>query len=178
MHCHKLKNSYKMTLPYNCVYLDCIQLQLYTELPGHHFTLNANFADIDATSYAALVIPGGRFTELLSDNSKVVDIVAEFGRRGKPIATTCHSQLMVVAAGLMKGRKCTAFPSLKCVINFAGGVWMDPEPVTKCVMDGNFISAIGWPAHAHLLQLLLQFMGAKIDGYQSKSVLFLCGVLF
>ena len=34
--------------------------QTYSEKPGHNFTLNASFDDIDPASYDALLIPGGR----------------------------------------------------------------------------------------------------------------------
>ena len=34
--------------------------QTYSEKPGHRFTLNATFADIDPESYDALLLPGGR----------------------------------------------------------------------------------------------------------------------
>ena len=34
--------------------------QTYTEKRGHDFALNATFADVNAQSYDALVIPGGR----------------------------------------------------------------------------------------------------------------------
>jgi protease I len=34
--------------------------QTYSEKPGHNFSLNATFDDIDASGYDALVIPGGR----------------------------------------------------------------------------------------------------------------------
>ena len=95
--------------------------QLYTELPGHVFTLNSNFDEVKSESYDALIIPGGRFTELLSINEKALSIVKEFAEAGKPIATTCHSQLMLISAGLLKGKKCFAFPSLKPIIEFAGG---------------------------------------------------------
>ena len=33
--------------------------QTYTEKPGHNFTLNATFDEIDPADYDALVIPGG-----------------------------------------------------------------------------------------------------------------------
>ncbi|XXG68178.1 hypothetical protein AAC387_Pa06g1324 [Persea americana] len=149
--------------------------QLYTELQGHFFKLNSNFSEVKPESYDALIIPGGRFTELLSADDKVLGIVSNFSQAGKPIATTCHSQLLLVATGFIKGKKCTAFPSMKPLVTLAGGVWMDPEPITSCVLDGNIISAIGWPAHAEYLNLLLRSMGAKISGSQNKAIIFLCG---
>ena len=37
--------------------------QTYSEKPGHNFTLNATFDDVNAEDYDALVIPGGRGPE-------------------------------------------------------------------------------------------------------------------
>ena len=36
--------------------------QTYSEKPGHNFTLNATFAEIDPAAYGGLLIPGGRAT--------------------------------------------------------------------------------------------------------------------
>ncbi|KAL6007301.1 DJ-1 protein [Asimina triloba] len=147
---------------------DYMGYELYTELRGHFFTLNSDFCNVRPEAYDALIVPGGRFTELLSIDDKVLSIVTEFFNASKPIATTCHSQLLLVAAGLIKGKKCTAFPSLKHVVRQAEGIWVDPEPVTSCVLDGNIVSAIGWPAHAEYLSLLLGLMGVKdyVEDYE------------
>ncbi|KAL5712438.1 D-lactate dehydratase [Ranunculus cassubicifolius] len=154
---------------------DYMGYDLYTELPGHLFKLNSSFEDVEPEKYDALVIPGGRFTELLSVNDKVLNIVQKFHEEGKPIATTCHSQLVLIAAGIMGGKKCSAFPSLKPVVILAGGIWCDPEPISACFVDENIISAVGWPAHAEYLSILFGLLGVKFIADQKKSILFLCG---
>ena len=45
--------------------------QTYSEKPGHNFTLNADFAEIDPDSYDGLLIPGGRAPEYLRLNADV-----------------------------------------------------------------------------------------------------------
>src|SRR6202041_1410843 len=45
--------------------------QTYSEKRGHNFTLNATFAEVNATAYDALVIPGGRSPEYLRLHAKV-----------------------------------------------------------------------------------------------------------
>ncbi|CAN6439550.1 unnamed protein product [Victoria cruziana] len=149
--------------------------EIYTELEGHFFTLNANFANVKPDDYDALIIPGGRFTEVICVDDNVINLVARFAERGRPIVTTCHSQLVLVSAGLINGKRCTAFPSLKHVVKLAGGSWVEPEPVTTTVADANVISAIGWPAHGEILRQLLGSMGATVTGASGKSVLFVCG---
>ena len=39
--------------------------QTYTEKPGHRFTLTHTFSEITASSYDALLLPGGRAPEYL-----------------------------------------------------------------------------------------------------------------
>lgn len=90
-------------------------------MPGHKFELNANFEEVKPESYDALIIPGGRFTELLSVDEKCLTVVTKFAETGRTILCTCHSQLMLAAAGVLKGKKCTGFGSMKPVIELAGG---------------------------------------------------------
>ncbi|XVE77847.1 hypothetical protein DITRI_Ditri13aG0096000 [Diplodiscus trichospermus] len=160
---------------------DFLGFELYTELEGHSFTLNSSLDEVEAESYDALIIPGGRCTELLSVDDKVLSLVKEFAEAGKPIATSCHSQLLLAAAGVLRGKKCTAFASMKPVIEMAGGIWWEQPGITSvlditaCLKDGNILSSIGWPAHAEYLRLLFESMGAKIHKTKTNSVLFLCG---
>uniref|UniRef100_A0A7N0TM24 DJ-1/PfpI domain-containing protein n=1 Tax=Kalanchoe fedtschenkoi TaxID=63787 RepID=A0A7N0TM24_KALFE len=161
---------------------DFVGFELYSELPGHNFVLNATFAELSFESYDMLIIPGGRFTEVLSDDEDVVGIVKKFAHLGKPVITSCHSQIMLVAAGLAKGRNVTGFWSLKPVVELAGGTWVEDDAsasvldLTGCVVDGNILSTIGWPAHAEYLSQLVKLLGGQVQSSSGpKSVLFLCG---
>jgi len=69
------------------------------------------------------VIPGGRFTEQLSADAAIVDLVAAFAALRRPLVLTRHSQLLLAAAGGLRGGvRCTAFFSLRYVVEMAGGV--------------------------------------------------------
>src|SRR5437763_8983075 len=94
--------------------------QTYTEKPGHRFTLNATFADVRAADYDALVIPGGRAPEYLRLNPQVIAAVQHFTSANKPIAAICHGPQLLVAAGALKGRTCSAYPALMPDIKTAG----------------------------------------------------------
>ncbi|CAN1137085.1 DJ-1 protein homolog E [Linum perenne] len=154
---------------------DFMGFELYTELQGHFFTLNANYEEVNPDSYDTIIIPGGRFTELLSTDDKLVDAVRRFAATGKPVVTSCHSQLMLVAAGLLQGKKCTAFTSLKPVIELAGGIWWEQPgiqsvlDISACLKDGNLISSIGWPAHGEYMKVVLESIGGKISGPPAKT---------
>lgn len=76
--------------------------QTYSEKPGHDFTLNANFKDLEASSYDGLVIPGGRAPEYLALNEELLAIVRGFMEAKKPVASICHGQQILSAAGVLK----------------------------------------------------------------------------
>ena len=59
--------------------------QTYSEKRGHNFRLNATFETVRAGEYDGLIIPGGRAPEYLRLNPKVLELVRDFDREGKPI---------------------------------------------------------------------------------------------
>ncbi|KAE8786838.1 intracellular protease, PfpI family protein [Hordeum vulgare] len=157
---------------------DFLGYDLYTELPGHRFRVTADFAAAaaDPSSYDALVVPGGRFVEQLSVDPEAVALVGAFAAElRRPVLLTCHSQVLLAAAGAMAGVRCTAFFSLRPVVELAGGTWVDPDPFSLCVADGHVLTAIGWPAHGEIIAQLLRAMGARVHGGRGQGVLFLCG---
>src|SRR5262245_46310580 len=95
--------------------------QTYSEKPGHQFTLNATFAEVRPESYDALVIPGGRAPEYLRLNEHVLSVVRHFASSNKPIAAICHGAQLLAAAGVLKGRTCSAYPACAPEVVAAGG---------------------------------------------------------
>jgi len=136
--------------------------QTYSEKRGHNFTLNATFDQIDASSYDGLLIPGGRAPEYLALNEKVLEIVRAFMTSSKPVASICHGSLILVAADVLQGKKCTAYATLKPAIVDAGGEWVDGEPITMAMTDGNLVTAAAWPAHPDFIKQFVVAMGASI----------------
>ena len=120
--------------------------QTYSEKRGHNFALNATFADVKPESYDALCIPGGRAPEYLRLNPAVISAVQHFFAANKPVAAVCHGAQILAAAGVLKGRTCSAYPACGPEVTLAGGKYAD-IPVTDAVTDGNLVSAPAWPAH-------------------------------
>lgn len=150
-------------------------MQTYSESRGHNFALNATFADVDATKYDGLVIPGGRAPEYLAMDESVVGLVKTFEDLKKPIASVCHGQLILAAAGVVKGRKCTAYPAVKPALIAAGAHWVEPDTMAFCTSDENLITGATYDGHPEFIRLFIKALGAKISG-SGKRILFLCGV--
>mgnify|MGYP001378584894 FL=1 len=135
--------------------------QTYSEKRGHNFALNATFDEVKEKDYDALVIPGGRAPEYIRLNKKVLQIVKHFDKEKKPIAAICHGPQVLVAAGILKDRKCTAYPAVAPDIEVAGGKYITVD-MDKAHVDGNLVTAPAWPAHPEWLAKFLKVLGAEI----------------
>jgi protease I len=136
--------------------------QTYSEKPGHNFALNADFAAVRAEDYDALLIPGGRAPDYLRLNARVIELVKAFDAAKKPIAAVCHGAQLLAAAGVLKGRSCSAYPACGPEVKLAGGEYVD-IPVDAAHVDGNLVSAPAWPAHPAWLAKFLEVLGTKIS---------------
>ncbi|MDR3675305.1 MAG: DJ-1/PfpI family protein [Acidobacteriota bacterium] len=141
--------------------------QTYSEKRGHNFSLNANFEDVEAESYDALVIPGGRAPEYLRMNEQVLKTVRHFFEKGKPVAALCHGAQLLTAAGVAKGRSMSAYPAVGPEVTIAGGKYVN-LPMTEAHVDGNLVTAPAWPAHpvwlAKFLQVLERGVSKNVAG--------------
>ncbi|WP_044560396.1 DJ-1/PfpI family protein [Azospirillum sp. B4] len=135
--------------------------QTYTEKRGHDFTLNADFESVKADDYVALVIPGGRAPEFLRLESRVLSLVRAFADQDKAIAAVCHGPQILAAAGVLSGRKVSAYPACRPEVTLAGAEYAD-IPVDGAITDGKLVTAPAWPAHPAWLAQLLKVLGAEI----------------
>ena len=136
--------------------------QTYSEKPGHNFQLNADFDGVDETGYDALVIPGGRAPEYIRLNDRVLEMVRHFAGANKPIAAICHGAQLLAAAGVLKGRKCSAYPACGPDVTNAGGSYQSIA-VDQAFTDGNLVTAPAWPAHPAWLAQFLKLLGTRIE---------------
>lgn len=135
--------------------------QTYSEKPGHRFTLNASFVETRAETYDALVIPGGRAPEYLRLNAEVIALVKHFASSGKPIAAICHGAQLLAAAGVISGRRISAYPACAPEVTLAGGQYAE-IPVDQAVTDGKIVTAPAWPAHPAWIAQFLKVLGTTI----------------
>ena len=136
--------------------------QTYSEKPGHNFALNFDFVQARAESYDALLIPGGRAPEYLRLNEQVLALVRAFDEARKPIAAVCHGAQLLAAAGVLRGRECSAYPACAPEVRLAGGTFIDIA-VDQAHVEGNLVTAPAWPAHPAWLAAFLKVLGTRIS---------------
>lgn len=108
-------------------------------------------------------------------DESVIELVKHFSNSGKPIACICHGPLILAAAGLVKGRKCTGYLSMKPILIAAGAHWVEVETMATCTADGNLITAASYRGHPEHIRHFIKALGGTITG-SGKRILFLCGV--
>lgn len=122
-------------------------------LPGTKAVTSASAQD-----YALLYIPGGQAPEALKKEEAAVAFVREFCKTGNPVAAICHGAQVLAAAGVINGKKISAWPEVEGEVKAAGGVYVNSETLE----DGQFITA-RWPADlpAHLSATLGRLQGSQ-----------------
>ncbi len=136
--------------------------QTYTEKPGHGFELTHSFDEVSPESYDALVLPGGRAPEYLRTYDDVLETVSHFFTTEKPVAALCHGIQILVAADVLDGYTCTAYPALQADVAAAGATWSD-----AVVQDGHLVTGQAWPDHPEWLRVFLDLLGTEIEHGQT-----------
>ena len=126
----------------------------YTEKLGYTWDADVAFADVDASAYVALVIPGGRAPEYIRNDADAQRIIKAFFGDSRPVAHLCHGPLAVAAAGVLSGRRTAAYPALELDVLAAGAEYVDGGGV----VDGNLVSGRAWPDHPEWMREFLRLL--------------------
>ena len=135
--------------------------QTYTEKPGHNFVLNFTFNEVNVDSYDGLLIAGGRAPEYLRLDNRVLEIARHFFKTNKPVAALFHGIQILTAAGVVKGKKLTAYPAVGPEVNIAGGDYQNVG-AHEAVVDGNLVTSPAWPGNSAMMAEFLKLLGTKI----------------
>ena len=136
--------------------------QTYTEKLGHDYILNKTFAEVKPAEYDAVYVAGGRGPEYIRIDKRVQALVRHFHEAGKPIFTICHGvQILIAVDGVVRGREVAALQYCEPEVTLAGGIYIDVAP-TGAHVDGNLVSAKGWPGLAAFMRECLKVLGTEI----------------
>ena len=106
--------------------------------PGKVIRPDLTIAEAKAEDYDALLLPGGvRNPDTLRANPQAIALIRAFAEAGKPIAAICHGPWLLVEADVLRGRRATAWPSIRTDLRNAGATVVDEPAVT----DGNIVTS-------------------------------------
>ena len=118
--------------------------------------------DCTPDDFDAMVIPGGFAPDFLRRHEAVLKLVRHIAEQGKPIAAICHGPQILAAAGVLKGKSCSAYPAVAPEVTAAGGTFAEVA-IDAAHTSGNLVSGPAWPAHPAWLAQFLKVLGTKIE---------------
>jgi protease I len=139
--------------------------QTYSEKRGHNFAITKTFGEVNESDYDGFVVPGGRAPEYLRLHARVLEITRHFFATNKPVAAICHGPLILISAGVLKGRSCCAYPAVSpdLALQECESISHN-ETFTNAHVDGNLVSAPAWPAHPAWIRAFLEVLGTPVQG--------------
>jgi protease I len=109
----------------------------YASKHGYPVNVDVQAEAVSAVEFDAVIVPGGYAPDLMRRNEAMVRLVREAAQHGKVVAAICHAGWVLASAGVVKGKKATAFFSIKDDMVNAGAEWVDGE----VVVDGTLITS-------------------------------------
>ena len=107
---------------------------------AHGMVMSAEMlvVDVEPALFSGVILPGGPASWTLRDTSAVLSIVRQMHAEGKLVSAICAAPLALEAAGVIKDRKVTCYPSVKEELSSAAEVCDCPA-----VTDGNIVTGRG-----------------------------------
>lgn len=109
----------------------------YSSKDGYPAAADQVIQGADASTFDAVVIPGGYAPDLMRRNESMVRFVKEAFAANAVVAMICHAGWMGVSADIFRGRNATCFFAIKDDVVNAGARYRDEAVVT----DGNLITS-------------------------------------
>ncbi len=100
---------------------------------------DAHFDTVTPENYDILIFAGGPGAKVYLQDTEVHDLVWSFYSQSKVVAAICIAPSILANAGILTGKKATAYPDQKENLVTKGAYWLD-EPV---VVDGHIVTASG-----------------------------------
>jgi len=111
--------------------------QTYTSKLGYPVKAEVSYDDAKAEDFDGLIIPGGYAPDHIRRHERALQLVRDFDRQGKLIASICHGPWVLCSSGTLKSRRATSFFAIKDDVINAGARWEDSE----VVVDGNLVTS-------------------------------------
>ena len=111
---------------------------------------------LDSDRFDLVVLPGGfEAPDRVRLLPEVLEFIREMDRRKKLIAAICHGPWIAISAGIVKGRKLTAYWSIEADVRNSGADYQHKVPV---VVDGNLISSPHYDNNGDFMKEVVKYM--------------------
>lgn len=104
---------------------------------GSRVRAGLSLEGVNPSSYDLLILPGGKAPANLRHSGVLLGLVHHFFLEDKAVAAICHGPLILVSAGVLRGKKATCYKGVAQELENAGAHYRDEE----VVVDGNLITS-------------------------------------
>jgi protease I len=109
---------------------------------GGEAKIDILLSDVELDDYDAIAIAGGRGIRLYFEQNDLHDLIRNFNNKGKVVAAICAAPVILAKAGVLSGKKATAWHTSDNMeypedIKMFGGVFVDDD----IVIDGKIVTA-------------------------------------
>jgi protease I len=112
--------------------------------------------ELDAHNFDLVVLPGGfEAPDRIRLLPEVLEFIRNMNAQKKLIAAICHGPWILISAGIVKGRKITAYWSIEADVRNAGADYQHKVPV---VIDGNLITSPHYQNNGDFMKAVINFM--------------------
>jgi len=122
---------------------------------GGTVEVDADYSDIDAAEYDAVVFVGGPGAAAYLEDETAQKLAKDAESAGKLVAAICIAPSILANAGLLQGKKATAFSSEEENLKAKGAVWQ-PSGV---VADGKIITGSGPDVASEFGRRIISLLG-------------------
>ncbi len=133
---------------------------------AHGVKINADgtLENIEVDKYDGIVLPGGNPGYLnLMKSREITDVVIDFAKKGKLVAAICGSPMVLVKAGLLKGKRATIAPGMEKEL--------DMPRNDKVIADGNIVTSQGPGTAMDFALKIVEVLQGKPKALQMKQQL-------
>lgn len=114
--------------------------------------------ELKAADYDLVVLPGGfEAPDRLRIRKEVLEFVKEMSDKNKIVAAICHGPWICISAGIMKGRKATAYISIADDVRNAGATYLEEN----VVIDGNLITSPHYRNNGDFMKAVIKALNEK-----------------
>lgn len=96
-------------------------------------------SEANGTAFAAVIFVGGSGAKNYFNDAEAHRLAREARDAGRVVGAICIAPVILAEAGLLEGKKCTAYPSVKELLRAKGAVYSGEE----VVVDGRIVTAKG-----------------------------------
>ena len=123
----------------------------YVERPGYGADADLTFDEARPDEYEAILLLGGRAPEYLRHDPRVLELVRAFDAAGKWVWAICHGVQILAAAGVIAGKRVTAYEHCRWEIEASGATYLSSD---EAVRDGRIVTGQTWQSHPEFYRLV------------------------